>query len=115
MGTTKDRNGKDLTEAEEIKKRRQEYTKLQYKKGLHDPDNHVGVIIHLEPVILQCEVWWALGSITKNKASGGDRMLFELFIIPKVILLKHCTQYVSKFGKLNNGHRTGKDQFLFKS
>ena len=81
MGTTKDRNGKDLTEAEEIKKRWQEYTKLLYKKGLHDPDNHVGVIIHLEPVILQCEVWWALGSITKNKASGGDGIPAELFQI----------------------------------
>ena len=115
MGTIKDRNGKDLTEADEIKKRWQEYPKLLYKKGLHDPDNHVGVVTHLEPEILQCEVQWALGSITKNKAIGGDRILSELFIIPKMIPLKHCTQYVSKFGKLNNDHRTGKDQFSFKS
>ena len=70
-GTIKDRNGKDLTEAEEIKKRWQEYTEL-YKKHLHDPDNHDGVITHLEPDILECEVKWALESITMNKASGGD-------------------------------------------
>ena len=71
MGTGKDRNGMDLTEAEDIKKRWQEYTKL-YKKDLHDPDNHSGVITHLEPDILECEVKWALESITRNKASGGD-------------------------------------------
>ena len=67
----KDRNSKDLTEAEEIKKRWQEYTEL-YKKDLHDPDNHDGVITHLEPDILECKVKWALGSITMNKASGGN-------------------------------------------
>ena len=72
MGTIKDRNGMDLTEAEDIKKRWQEYTEELYKKDLHDPDNHDGVIIHLEPDILECEVKWALGSITTNKASGGD-------------------------------------------
>ena len=74
MGTIKDRNGMDLTEAEVIKKRWQEYTEELYKKDLHDPDNHDGVITHLEPGILECEVKWALGSITINKASVGDRI-----------------------------------------
>ena len=78
MGSIKDRNGMDLAEAEDIKKRWQEYTEL-YKKDLHDPDNHDGVIIHLEPDILECEVNWALGSITTNKASGGDGIPVELF------------------------------------
>ena len=72
MGSIKDRNGMDLTEAEDIKKRQQEYTEKLYKKELHDPDNHDGVIPHLEPDILECEVKWALESITMNKASGGD-------------------------------------------
>ena len=72
MGTIKDRNGMDLTEAEDIKKRCQEYTEELYKKDLHDPDNHGSVITHLKPDILECEVKWALGSITMNKASGGD-------------------------------------------
>ena len=72
MGSTKDRNGTDLTEAEGIKKRWQEYTEELYKKDLHDPTNHDGVITHLEPDILECEVKWALESITMNKASGGD-------------------------------------------
>ena len=71
IGTIKDRNGMDLTEAEDIKKRWQEYTEL-YKKDLHDPDNHDGVITHLEPDILECEVKWALENITMNKANGGD-------------------------------------------
>ena len=82
MGTIKDRNGTDLTEAEGIKKRWQEYTEL-YKKDLHDQDNHDGVITHLEPDILECEVKWALGSITTNKASGGDGIPVELFQILK--------------------------------
>ena len=77
MGTIKDRNGKDLTEAAEIKKRCQEYTDELYKKGLSDPDNHDGVITHLEPDILECEVKWALESITTNKASGGDGIPVE--------------------------------------
>ena len=81
MGSIKDRNGMDLTEAEDIK-RWQEYTEL-YKKELHDPDNHDGVITNLEPDILQCEVKWALGSITRNKASGGDGIPVELFQIIK--------------------------------
>ena len=83
MGTIKDRNGMDLTEAEDIKKRWQEYTEELYKKDLHDPDNHGGVITHLEPDILECEVKWALGSITTNKASGGDGIPVELFQILK--------------------------------
>ena len=83
MGTIKDRNSIDLTEAEEIKKRRQEYTEELYKKDLHDPDNHDGVITHLEPDILQCEVKWALGSITMNKVSGGDGIPVEIFQVLK--------------------------------
>ena len=82
MGSTKDRNGMDLTGAEDLKKRWQEYTEL-YKKDFHDPDNHNGVITHLEPDILECEVKWALGSITTNKASGGDGIPAELFQILK--------------------------------
>ena len=82
MGLIKDRNGMDLTEAENIKKW-QEYTKELYKKDLHDPDSHDGVITHLEPDILECEVKWALGSITTNKASGGDGIPVELFQILK--------------------------------
>ena len=83
MGTIKDRNCMDLTEAEDIKKKWQEYTEELYKKELHDPDNHDGVITHLEPDILECEVKWALGSITMNKASGGDGIPVELFQILK--------------------------------
>ena len=82
MGTIKNRNSKDLIEAEEIKKW-QEYTEELYKKDLHDPDNHDGVVTHLEPDILECEVKLALGSITTNKASGGDRIPGELFQILK--------------------------------
>ena len=81
MGTIQDRNGMDLAEAEDIKKRWQEYTEELYKKDLHHPDNHNGVIIHLEPDILECEVKWAIGSITMNKASGSDRIPVELFQI----------------------------------
>ena len=86
MGSIKDRNGMDLTEAEDIKKRWQEYTEelyKLYKKELHNPDNHDGVITHLEPDILECEVKWALGSITKNNSSGSDRIPVELFQILK--------------------------------
>ena len=86
MGSIKDRNGMDLTEAEDIKKRWQEYTEGLYKKDLHDPDNHDGVITHLEPDILECKVKWALGSITTNKASGGDGIPVELFQIQKMML-----------------------------
>ena len=83
MGMIKSRNSKDPSEAEEIKKRWQEYTEELYKKGLNDPDNHDGVITHLQPDILDCEVKWALGSITTNKASGGDGIPAELFHILK--------------------------------
>ena len=83
MDTIKDRRGIDLTEAEDIKKRWQEYTEELHKKVLHDPDNHNGVIIHLEPDILECEVNWALGNITTNKVSGGDGIRVELFQILK--------------------------------
>ena len=81
MGSIKDRNGMNLTEAEDIKKRWQKYTEELYKKDLHDPDDHNGVITHLEPNILEREVKWALGSITMNKASGGDGIPAELFQI----------------------------------
>ena len=83
MGSIKYRNGMDLTEAEDIKKRWQEYTEQLYKKDLHDPDNHDGVITHREPDILECEVKRALGSFTTNKASGGDGIPVELFQILK--------------------------------
>ena len=83
MGTIKDRNGMDLIEAEDIKKKWQEYTEELYTKDIHDPDNHDGVITHLEPDILECEVKWVLGSITMNEASGGDGISVELFQILK--------------------------------
>ena len=85
-GMIKDRNSKDLTETEEIKKRWQEYTEELYKKDLHDPDNHDGMVIHLEPDILEGEVKWALGSITMNKASGGDGIPAKLFKILEIML-----------------------------
>ena len=95
MDSIKDRNGMDVTEAEDIQKRWQEYTEELYKKDLHDPDNHDGVITHLEPDILECEVKWALGSITMNKASGSDGIPVELFQILKddaVKVLHSCQQ-----------------------
>ena len=88
MGSIKDRNGMDLTEAEDIQKRWQEYTEQLHKKDLHDPDKHDDVITHLEPNILECEVKWALESITMNKASGGDGIPVELFQILKDVLMK---------------------------
>ena len=88
MGSIKDRNGMDLTEAEDIKKRWQEYTEELYKKDLHDPDNHDGVITNLEPDILECEVKWALESIATNKASGGDGIPVELLQILKDDVVK---------------------------
>ena len=99
MGSIKDRNRVDLTEVEDIKKRWQEYTEELYKKDLHDPDNHDGVITHLEPDILECEVKCASGSITKNKASGGDGIPVELFQILKddaVKLLHSICQQIWK-------------------
>ena len=105
MGTIKDRNCMDLTEAEDIKKRWQEYTEEVYKKDLHDPDNH------LEPDILECEVKWALGSITMNKASGDDGIPVELFADAVKVLHSIC----HKFGKLSSGHSTGRGHFSFQS
>ena len=97
MGSIKDRNGMELTETEDIKKMWQEYTDQLYKKYLHDPDNHNGVITHLEPDILECEVKWALESITMNKLSGGDGIPFELFQILKddavKVLHSMCQQF----------------------
>ena len=92
IGSIKDRNGKDLTEAEDIKKRWQEYTEL-HKKDLHDPENHDGVITNLEPDILECDVKWALGSITTNKASGGDGIPVELLQILKDDAVKVLSIY----------------------
>ena len=111
MLTIKDRNIKDLTEAEEIKKRRQEYPEL-YEKGLNGPDNHDGMIIHLEPDILECEVKWALESMTMNKASVGDGIPEELFKVLADDAVKVLYQYSSKLGKLSSGHTTGKVQFF---
>ena len=95
MGTIKDRNGMDLTKAEDIKKG-QEYTEELYKKDLHDPDNHDGVITHLEPDVLECEVKWALESITMNKASGSDGIPIELFQILKDDAVKVICQQIWK-------------------
>ena len=93
----------------------QEYIEELYKKDLHDLDNHDGVITNLEPDILECEVKWALGSITKNRTSGGDGIPVELFQILKDDAVKvNCTQYASTFGKLSSGHRTGNGQFSFR-
>ena len=113
MGSIKERSGVNLREAKDIKKSWQEYTEKLYKKDLHDQDNHDGVIINLEPDILECEVKWASESIVTNKASGGDGIPVELFQILKDDAVKVCTQYASKFGKCSSGHRTGKGQFSF--
>ena len=99
MGLIKDRNGMDLTEAEDIKKRRQDYTAELYKKDLHDQDNHDGMITHLEPDILECEIKWALESITTNEASGGDGIPVELLQILKedtVKVLHSICQHIWK-------------------
>ena len=115
MHSIKDRNSKDLREAEEIKKRWQEYTEELYKKDLHDPDNNDGVITHLEPDILECKVKWALESITTNKASGDDGIPVELFQILEDDAVKVLHSICSKFGKFSSGHKTGKGQFSFQS
>ena len=113
MGTIKDRNCIDLTEAEDIKKRWQKYTEELYtKKDLHNPDNHNGVITHLEPDTLKWEVKWALGSITPDKDSGGDGIPLELFQILKDDAVKVLH---SICGQSDCGHRTGKGQFSFQS
>ena len=106
MGSKKDRNGMDLTEAEDTKKRWQEYTGELFKKDLNDPDNHDGVIAHLKPNILESEVKWALGSITMNKASGGDGIPAELFQIPKddnVKVLHSISQQIWKIQQWPQG------------
>ena len=117
MGSLKDRNGMDLTEAEDIKKRWQVYTEELYKKDLHNPDNHDGVITHLKPDFLECKAKWVLGSITMNKASGGDGIPFNLFQILKddgvKVLRSICS--ICKSEKLSSGHMTGKGQFSFQS
>ena len=113
MGTIEDINGMDLTEAEDIKKRWQEYTEELYKKDLHDPDDHDGVIIHLEPDILECEVKWALGSITTNKASGGDGIPDELFQMLKDDAVKFYMQYAGKLE--NSAVDTGLEKVSFHS
>ena len=115
MGSIKDRNGLDLTEAEDIKKRRQEYTEELYKKDLHNPDDHDDVITNLEPDIQECEVRWALESITMNKASGGDRIPVELFQILKDDAVKVLYSICHQFVKLSSGHGTGKGKFSFQS
>ena len=114
MGSIMDRNGRDLTEAEDIKKRWQEYTEL-YKKHLHDPDNHDGVITHLESDILECEVKWTLGSITTNKASGGNGIPVELFQILKDDAAKVLHSICQQTWKTQQWPRTGKGQFSFPS
>ena len=108
MGTIKDRNRKDLTEIEEIKKRWQEY-----KKGLNDLDNHDGVVTHLEPDILECEVKWVSGSITTNKVSGGDGIPAELLKILRSDAVKVLHSIYQQIYILNSDHRTGKVSFSF--
>ena len=115
MGSIKDRNGRDLTEAVDIKKRWQEYTEELYKKDLQDQDSHDGVITHLEPDILECEFKWALKSINMNKASGGDGIPVELFQILKDDAVKVLHSICQQIWKLSSGHRTGKGQFSFQS
>ena len=105
----------DLTEVEDIKMRWQEYTEELYKKDLHDPDNHDGVITHLEPDILECEVKWALESIMMNKASGSDGIPVELFQILKDDAVKDLHSICQQIWKLSSDHRTGKGQFSFQS
>ena len=115
MGSINNRNVRDLTEAEASKKRWQEYTQELYKKDLHDPGNHDGVITHLEPDILECEVKWALGNITMNKASGGDGIPGELFQILKYNAVKVLHSICQQIWKIQQWHRTVKVQFSFQS
>ena len=115
MGTIKDRNSMDPTEAEDIKKKWQEYTEELYKKDLHDQDNHNGVITDLEPDILECEVKWALESITMNKASGGDEIPAELFQILKDDAVKVLHLVCKQIWKTQKWPEDGKCQFSFQS
>ena len=112
MGSIKDKNGMDLTEAEDIK-RWQEYIEELYKKDLHDPDNHNSVITHLEPDILECEVKWAWGSITTNKASGGDGVPAELFQILKDDAVKVLHSICQQIWKTQQWPQDYKNQFSF--
>ena len=114
MGTKKDRNGMDLTEAEHIK-RWQEYTEELYRKDLQDPDNHDGVNTHLKPDILECEVKWTLGSITMNKAIGGDRIPVELFQILKDDTVKVLHSICQKIWKTQQWPQNVKGHFTFQS
>ena len=115
MGTIKDRNGMDLRKAEDIKKSWQEYTEELYKTDLHDPDNHDGVITHLEPDILECEVKWALGSVTMNKASGGDGIPVELFQILKDDAVKVLYSVCQQIWKTQQWPQDWKRSVLFQS
>ena len=105
----------DLTEAEDIKMRWQEYTEELHKRGLSDPDNHDSVITHLEPDILECEVKWALESLSTNKVSGGDGILVELFQILKDDAVKVLYAIYHQIWKLSSGQSTGKGQFSLQS
>ena len=115
IGPINDRNGVDLTKAEDIKKRWQEYTEELYKKDLSDPDNHDDVITHLEPDILKSEVRWASGNITTNKVSGGGGIPAELFQILKDDAIKVLHSICQEIWKTQQDHRTGKGQFSFQS
>ena len=115
MSSIKDRNGMDLTEAEDIKKRRQEYTEELYKKDILDPDNHDGVITHLDPDILECEVKWALKRITMNKASGGDEIPVELFQILEDDAVKWLYSICQQIWKTQQWPQDWKGQFSFQS
>ena len=115
MGSIKDRNGMDLTEAKDIKKRWQEYTEELYRKDYHNPDNHDGVITHLEPNIPECEVKWALESITMNKASGGDGIPMELFQILKDDAVKVLHSICQQIWKTQQWPQDWKSLFSFQS
>ena len=115
MGSVKDRNGMDLTETEDIKKRWQEYTEELNKKDLHNQDNHDGVITHLEPDFLKCEVKWALGSITTNRASGGDGIPVELFQILKDDAVKVLHSMCQQIWETQQWPQDGKSQFSLQS
>ena len=115
MSTEKSRNCMDLTEAEDVKKRQQEYTEELYKKDLHDPDNHDGVITHLEPDILEYEVKWALGSITTNKASGHDGIPIELFQFLKDDAVQLLPSICQQIWKIQQWSEDWKSQFSFQT
>ena len=117
MGTIMDRNSKDLTEVEDIKTRWQEYTEELYKKGLHDPDNHNGVITYLKPDILECDFKWALGSITMDKANGDDRIPAELFQLLKddAVKVMHSVQQIWPANLQNSAVATGLEKVNFHS